>query len=263
MGIRRKIYSGFVILGVMLLLSGVIAIYEFVNMRNRVSQAVTDNVTTINTVSLLLKVTDEYNFALLKSMGDTGAAAIPDINQDTRFTDYMEVAKNKYTDPSEINMADSVVFAYTAYIHVMKEAQLVWKGEYQSKRAWYFNRLYPVYMKLRGYIQQLMQLSQEALAENSKDLSHSFYRSLMPCVVAVGVGIVLVLLFNYFINYYFIRPLLSITKGIANYVMYRKSYTVHLESDDEIQDLNQNIAELIDINKKLSKQALIRDRKSE
>ena len=45
--------------------------------------------------------------------------------------------------------------------------------------------------------------------------------------------------------------------------MYRKSYTVHLESDDEIQDLNQNIAELIDINKKLSKQALIRDRKSE
>ena len=263
MGIRRKIYSGFVILGVVLLLSGVIAIYEFVNMRNRVSQAVTDDVTTFNTVSLLLKFTDECNFALLKSMGDTGAAAIPDINQDTRFTDYIEVAKNKYTDPSEINMADSVVFAYTAYIHVMKEAQLVWKGEYQSKRAWYFNRLYPVYMKLRGYIQQLMQLSQEALAENSKDLSHSFYRSLMPCVVAVGVGIVLVLLFNYFINYYFIRPLLSITKGIANYVMYRKSYTVHLESDDEIQDLNQNIAELIDINKKLSKQALIRDRKSE
>ena len=253
MGIRRKIYSGFVILGVVLLLSGVIAIYEFVNMRNRVSQVVTDNVTTINTVSLLLKVTDEYNFALLISMGDTGAAAIPDMKHDTRFSDYMNAAKDKYTDVREINMADSVVFAYTAYIHVMKEAKYVWQGEYQSKRAWYFNRLYPVYMRLRGYIQQLMQLSQDSLAENSKDLSHSFYRTLMPCVVAVAVGIVLVILFNYFINYYFIKPLLSITKGITNYVMYRKSYSLHFDSDDEIQELNQNVAELVDINKKLEK----------
>lgn len=255
MGIRKKIFSGFVILGVVLLLSGIIAIYEFVNMRNRVAQVVTDNVTSINSASLLLKVTDEYNFGLLKSMGDTGAAAIPNIQEDTRFVDNLTQAVNKYSNLKERNMADSVIFAYTAYIHVMKEAPYIWQGEYQSKRSWYFNRLYPVYMKLRGYIQQLMLLSQESLAESSQNLSHSFYRTLMPCVVAVGVGIVLVILFNYFINLYFIKPILSITKGISNYVMYRKSYTVHLESDDEIQELNQNITELVDINKKLEKKA--------
>ena len=263
MGIRRKIYSGFVILGVVLLLSGVIAIYEFVNMRNSVSQVVTDNITSINTASLLLKVTDEYNFALLKSMGDTCAADIPDIKQDTRFADYMDVAKSMYTDIREKNMADSVIYAYTAYIHVMKEAPYVWQGEYRSKRTWYFGRLYPVYMKLRGYIQQLMQLSQESLADNSQDLSHSFYRTLMPCVVAVGVGIVLVILFNYFINFYFINPILKITKGISNFVQYKKSYGVVLDSDDEIQELNQNVYDLVDINKKLTKQALMRDRMTE
>jgi hypothetical protein len=35
--------------------------------------------------------------------------------------------------------------------------------------------------------------------------------------------------------------------------MYRKSYTVHFDGDDEIQELNQNVAELVDINKKLEK----------
>jgi signal transduction histidine kinase len=114
--------------------------------------------------------------------------------------------------------------------------------------------MYPVYMKLRGYIQQLMMLSQKALTENSYNLSDSFYRSLMPCVVSVGVGIVLVILFVYFINFYFINPILMISKGISNYVTNKKSYNVTLDNTDELQDLNQNVADLVDINKKLEKQ---------
>lgn len=254
MGIRKKILFGFLVIGIVLLLSGVIAIYEFVRMRNTVHTLVADNIKSINTSNVLLEITDEYNFSLLRSMGDVTSADIPDVNSDTRFTDYLANAMDKYTDIREQNMADSVVYAYTAYIHIMKEAPLVWQGHYQDRRAWYFERLYPVYMKLRGYIQELILLSQKALQENSSNLSDSIYRSLMPCVVAVGVGIVLVLLFVYFINFYFIKPILLITKGISNYLLYRKSYNVILENVDELQELNQNIAELVDTNKKLEKQ---------
>ncbi len=252
MGIRKKIFLGFVVIGTVLLLSGVLAIYEFISMRQSISTLVSDNIKSINSSYLLLEVTDEYNFALLKSMGDEQNVVIPDIKQDTRFSDYL--TDLKYTNEQEQSMADSVVYAYTAYIHIMKEAPRVWQESYQDRRLWYFERLYPVYMKLRGYIQQLTAISQEALVENSKNLSDSFYRSLMPCVVAVGIGIVLVMLFNYFINFYFIRPILSITKGISNYILYRKSYNVVIENYDELQDLNQNVSELIDTNKKLLKQ---------
>ncbi len=252
MGIRKKIFLGFVVIGTVLLLSGVLAIYEFVSMRKSISVLVSDNIKSINSSYLLLEVTDEYNFALLRSMGEAQNVVIPDMKQDTRFSDYLQDLK--YTNVEEQNMADSVVYAYTAYIHIMKEAPVVWQGNYQDKRSWYFDRMYPVYMKLRGYIQELTAISQKALVENSKTLSESYYRSLMPCVVAVGIGIVLVMLFNYFINFYFIRPILSITKGISNYILYRKSYNVVIENYDELQDLNQNVAELIDANKKLVKQ---------
>lgn len=256
MGIRKKILFGFLVIGIVLLLSGVIAIYEFVRMRNTVHTLVADNIKSINTSNLLLEITDEYNFSLLRSMGEAGSAVIPDIDKDTRFTDYLEHAMDKYTDVREQNMADSVVYAYTAYIHVMKEAPMVWQGNYQDRRSWYFDRMYPVYMKLRGYIQDLIALSQTALTENSYNLSDSFYRSLMPCVVSVGVGIVLVLLFVYFINFYFINPILRITKGISNYMLYKKSYNVVLENNDELQELNQNVADLVDVNKKLEKQGV-------
>ena len=144
MGIRKKILLGFLVIGIVLLLSGVIAIYEFVKMRNTVHTLVIDNINSINASNLLLEVTDEYNFSLLESMGAEGTADIPDIKQDTRFTDHLSNATNTYMDLREQNMADSVIYAYTAYIHVMKEAPLVWQRGYQERRSWYFDRMYAV-----------------------------------------------------------------------------------------------------------------------
>ena len=69
MGLRKKISLGFVVIGTILLLSSVIAIYELIVMRKTVSALITDNISSINTSRMLLEVTDEYNFSLLKGMG--------------------------------------------------------------------------------------------------------------------------------------------------------------------------------------------------
>ena len=50
-------------------------------------------------------------------------------------------------------------------------------------------------------------------------------------------------------NFYFISPLLKMIEGIKNYISYRKSYNVNIDSDDELTDLNSNIREIIDANK--------------
>jgi methyl-accepting chemotaxis protein len=136
----------------------------------------------------------------------------------------------------------------------MNDAPTVWEGDYAGRRTWYFTKLHPVYVKLRGYLHQLTLTSQEALAENSLTMTDSFYRSIMPGVVAVCVGIILVFLFYYFANYYFISPMLAIIKGIQGFVQYKKSYTVDINSDDELKDLNDSIKQLVDTNKKLLKQ---------
>ena len=253
MGIRKKVSLGFVIIGIILLLSSVISIYEFISMRRSVSNLITDNITSINTSRLLLEVTDEYNFKLLRGMGIDSLPQMPDLQNDNRFVDYLQSVKDKFTTQTERQMADSVLFAYTAYIHYIKDAPYIWTGPYIERRNWYFDRLYPVYMKLRGYIQKLTVMSQEALAENSKNMSDSFYRSIMPGLVAVSTGMILVILFNYFINLYLISPLLSISKGIKGFLQLRKTYNVPQINDEQLQELNENVKELIDTNKKLLK----------
>ena len=205
MAIKKKISLGFVVIGTILLVSSAISIYEFVRMRNTVSNLINDNIAAINTTSTLMDVTDEYNFKLLEALGDESALLIPRDKNDNRFNNYLAELRENFTTKREREYADSVLFAYTTYIIVMNDAPKVWQGDYAGRRNWYFNKLHPVYVKLRGFLQKLTQTSQEALAENSLTMTDSFYRSIMPGVVAVMVGLVLVLLFNYFINYYFVN----------------------------------------------------------
>ena len=210
MAIKRKISLGFVVIGSILLVSSAISIYEFVRMRNTVSNLINDNIASINTSRLLLEVCDEHNFNLLQGLGDESGALKIKPKDDTRFRDYLSNVRDNFTTAQERAYADSVLYAYTTYIIIMNDAPKVWHGDYTGRRNWYFNKLHPVYMKLRGYLQSLTLTSQEALAGNSKIMTESFYRSIMPGVVAVVVGIILVLLFNYFINFYFVTYMLLI-----------------------------------------------------
>ena len=70
MAIRKKISLGFVVIGTILLVSSAISIYEFVRMRNTVSNLINDNISAINTSRLMLEISDEYNFNLVRGLGD-------------------------------------------------------------------------------------------------------------------------------------------------------------------------------------------------
>jgi signal transduction histidine kinase len=254
MGLRKKIFLGCIVIASVLLLSSVMAIYEFVVMRQNVTKLISANISSLNISNNLIEITDEYNFQLLRSMGDNIPADIPNIEEDSRFLDCLKDLLGNYSPIDDKMAVDSVRYAFAAYMHILDDATYVWVDNYSNKRKWYFEKLYPVYMKLREYIQDLNQVSQDALVKNYEELSNSFYRSIMPGVVAVCVGIILVFLFYYFANYYFISPMLAIIKGIQGFVQYKKSYTVDINSDDELKDLNDSIKQLVDTNKKLLKQ---------
>ena len=110
-------------------------------------------------------------------------------------------------------------------------------------------------MQLRGYLQSLTHTSQQALADNSKIMSESFYRSIMPGVVAVLVGIILVCLFNYFINKYFVFPFNRIAEAVQDYINRRRSYNVVVEGDEEIREFSENIREIVETNRRLTKKS--------
>ncbi len=250
MSIRRKISLGFVVIGVILLMSSVIGIYELISTRRSVSAIIADNIESINASRILLEITDEYNFLLMQEVGLDTVPTLDALNS-TVFTSILSDAKGSYSNLEVRNMTDSILYAYTAYVHVLKEAPNIWQEGYAARRGWFFGRLYPVYMQLRNYIQSLTDISQEALKKNSKNMSDTFYRSIMPGVVSFAIGIGLLILFNYFINQIFITPLLAISTGIKKYINSSKRYDVDVRGDGELGELNEEVKELIESNENL------------
>ena len=250
LGIKRKVLLGCIVLAVILFFSSLISVFEFTRMNRYVSGVIADNIRSINAARELLSVSEQYNVGLMNSLVLDHGERPQDVSlfRDEELVASFEHLSHSFVTPEEQAAADSVLYAYSAYMQVVAEADQMWQQGYAERQHWYFNRLQPVYLKFRGYMMQLTSVCQDALIENSQDIREGTYRSLMPGLVSVLVGLIMVLLFNYYLNYYLINPLLKVTAGIKGWRYHGRSYGVKLDSDDELQELNEAVGDIIEQN---------------
>lgn len=258
-GIRFKVMAALTVIMLVLLLSGVIAFFEFGRMSKDMSKVISDNVLSVNVSRNMLNMCDQYHSILFQQINDDKIAASIVTQKPEMFeTDLARLAGSVATD-AERKMTDSVKYAYSAYMQVALELNSMEECTIDEKSEWYFGKLSVVYDKLRRYLQDLTEDSQLALTDNYEILNDSYYRSIMPSVVAMGAGIILVILFYYFLNNYFIKPLLKMTKGLRDYKDFRKKYNVTIESGgDQIREMNAMIKDLVEENTNLKKQRVNR-----
>ena len=250
LGIKRKVLLGCIVLAIILFFSSLISIFEFTKMNRYVSGVIADNIRSINAARELLSVSEQYNISLMNGLVLDNEAR-PEgisISREEELVSSFENLSRSFVTTEERAAADSVLYAYAAYMQVVSEADKMWENDYTERQHWFFNRLQPVYLKFRGYMMQLTTICQDALIESSQDIRVGTYRSLMPGLVSVLLGMVMVLLFNYFLNYYLINPLLKVTNGIKGYRYHGRDYGVKLDNDDELEELNEAVGDIVEQN---------------
>jgi len=256
LGIKRKVLLGCIVLAIILFFSSLISVFEFTKMNRYVSGVIADNIRSINAARELLSVSEQYNISLMNGLvldGTEQPGQAPIEREEELIASFENLSKS-FVTPEEQAFADSVLFAYAAYMQVVSEADQMWQYDHTERQHWFFNRLQPVYLKFRGYMMHLTSVCQDALIESSQDIREGTYRSLMPGLVSVLVGLIMVLLFNYYLNYYLINPLLKVTRGIKGYRYHGLSYDVKLDNDDELEELNEVVGDIVEQNQSFKKE---------
>ena len=268
--IKRKVGAGFTVLAFILFFSSIVSLFEYTRMNRVLTQQIEENVNSVNIARELIILTVDYNMGVLDAMSEPdfdggfvtgGPANATNAVFIKEFGQTMEDMRRSFTQMTtfkEKNYADSVLLAYTAYMQVLRESRDLdaKNADFQTRQDWYFDRLQPFYMKLRNYIRSLTNASQQALLENSQRVDETFYRSITPAIASVVVGLLVVILFNYFINFYLINPLIKINKGIQGYRNFRKDYTVSVDNNgDELDQLNSSVSDIIEDHKSVHKQS--------
>ncbi len=235
------------ILVFMLMLSAMIAFFEFGRMSRHVSEVISNNVTSVDISRNLLNLCDRYNSSLFQNLNEDRLVNVPVILPADEFEENIELLRKTVRSRAERNLVDTVRYAYSAYMQVAIEVEHIWLQPRDIRTDWYFQNLQRSFDDLRYYLQRLSSRSQGALAGNYDSLKDSYYRSIMPGIVAIGASIILVLLFSFFLNIYVLKPILKMHKGIKDYRDYNKKYDVTFDyGGDQIQEMNNDIKDLLD-----------------
>ena len=261
LSLRMKLTLSLMAIAMVLLISSAISILEYRGMKNYVSDLMADDIRSINVSQQLTSVVDNYNLSILAIIGDDEISKLPEFDQE-KFVSFCDSLKGSLTEQQLVPLADSVLYSYSAYMLTSLELEKVILSDFIDTRTWYFDRLQPVFARLRSDIDSLSAAIYDDLERNSETFELGFSRSIIPGIVAVGVGIMLVFLLLFFMLALYVNPLYKMLDGIDNYRRFNRKYTYVFDGDDQLTELNANIIELIDENQQMRRRLKLREEKA-
>jgi len=250
--LKMKLSLSLSAIAAILFISSVISVMEYSSMSTYVSSLIADDIEAINTAQLLAEESDAYNLGILAVIGDEKLNSLPDFDQE-KFMSQCEELKESFESITIGPVADSVLYAYSAYMLTSMELTEVMLSDFIDSRTWYFERLQPRYNALRGYIDTMSLAIYNDLKKNSETFERGFYRSIIPGIVAVGVGLLLVLMLLFFMMVYYVNPLYRMLAGLNDYRSFNRKYNYTFDGDDQLAELNSGILEITAENQQLRK----------
>lgn len=248
----RKLFFSLGSLAMILLLSSVISILEYRRMSDYVSELIAANIKSINLSQRLADLTQEYNDQMLAVVIQNDISMMPDFNLDY-FNAQSDSLRSSFTSSRMLPKVDSVVMSFDAFMKTSQMFDEVFLADTVNTGEWFFGSLQPTYMKLRQDLTYLNEVIYEDLKDNSSDFDAGFYRSIMPGIVAIGAGLLLIVLLFYFIMIYYVRPIYRMSDGIDGYRLSGRRHVYEFDGDDQLANVNAGVTELIDENVELKR----------
>ena len=236
MKLRAKIMSGFLILVIMLALAGIFSIYELTTISSSVQSLLDDNYKSINaarTMTEALEREDSGVLLVLSGKWQKGRETI-ELGDDA-FQKAFAVAQNNITISDEKKYVDGIASNYQKYKALWMEFLA---GTMQEPdQDWYFEKMHGIFLATKKSVEELTVLNDETMYKTASGLHNRANRAIMPGIIAILSALVFVAVFNYFINYYVIKPLNTITQEVRNSIPRKELIKISVESHDELHDL--------------------------
>ena len=240
--LKIKIFSSFMLLVLMLLIAGVMSIWELRKMNNSFSDVIDNNYQSIeHALKVIYALEREDSGILMLYLGsiEEGVTVINSADS-TIARSMIEIRKNA-TEPGEDKVIQNIEHEYKTYFSLLDSVisnkvnheDLVYKG------------LHNQFIKTKTEVNHLMELNQASMYSKSREMHNSLYQAMMPGIVSIILAIIFALLLNFFISRYFVDPLHKLIAATQNYKPPLPNLNVDIKSEDELKTLQLEINSLI------------------
>lgn len=243
MGIKIKIILGFVILASLLVISGMISIYELTKLGNSVTTLLEDNYRSIEYANEMSQGLNSQKKTFLSAINQGG---VPSFSRyDSLKADFeasLRQASNNLTLPDEVIYVDSIGQLYRQ-LTSLTDSLVAFATHLKLSR--FMNEVLPKIEAVDRIINELLTMNEQKLVQTVTALHHSPFRTILPGLIVIISSIAFAIIFNYMINYYLIKPVTRITKGINDHIKYKRPFDITLDTKDEVNELKEAVKNMI------------------
>jgi HAMP domain-containing protein len=164
------------------------------------------------------------------------------------FLSEYEVIQNNVTIPGEEEHVIRIKSAYGFY-RGLWERPIV-GTVHENNLQWYFQELHPAFMGAKLAVEGLISMNDSTMYKTASSLKNRGHRAVMPGIVTIIAALAFTLVFNYFVNYYVVNPIVRLTRGIQEHILTGAKLDVEVETTDELFDLTGSIKTLMSQNRR-------------
>jgi methyl-accepting chemotaxis protein len=228
-GVRRKIRVGFILLGGLLLFSGLISVFEFSQLSRTTDELLDISVRDLELSRTMFEALDRQNTALQE--GGTQTDSLLRLGE-ADFNRAFGEARQRNIYPARL---ERIAEAKTTYDNALAQHRAD-TADTRYRLAWY---------DLALHIKDLMIDSQNTVDQNTTGVQANAYRAMMPGIITLAFAILIIFIFYILIDLYYIRPVLKVGQGLGNYLNQKIPYRVQVDARDEIKELSDDISTLV------------------
>lgn len=243
MGIRKKVALGFICLGLLLAGSAAVSLFELDRIGKRTRQILEAGNISMDISRGMLDGAEMQNMSLMHGFGpmSPGYDSLYVAGR-TMFTDALARGRE-----AEITAMDGIETAFTGYENL---TSLYFSYPELFDREWLRTDYWESYTALTTAVKEYMTGSEHNLGVRAANIEHNAYRAITPSLVTTGVLMMLLFVLLYFIDFYYMRPVIALNRGIEGWLKFRSPFNVRAEGMDETSGLKENVEKLIDLARK-------------
>lgn len=240
--LKVKIFSSFMLLVLMLLIAGVMSIWELNKMNSSFTNVIDNNYLSIeHALKVSYALEREDSGILMHFLGDIDEGANVINSADSTISASMIEIKRNATEPGEEALIKTIEEEYTKYFALLDS---VTNHNVENQKLAYEN-VHSQFTKTKKAITNLMELNQTSMYAKANEMHLKLYQTIMPSIVSIILAIVFALLLNFYISHYFVNPLNKLIDATKNYIPPASNLKVDIKSEDELKTLQLEINNLI------------------
>ncbi len=241
MGIRKRITIGFLSLALLLFFAGIISMFELDRLRNHAQEIIESSLQNTELSKQMLNAVQIQNRAILQMI--ILQQPVPDSDYEAgvaKFNEAISAATVTVRDRAEL---ERIYAANDAYRDIVN-THLTDPGHTRNT-DWFLNTYLEAYYDLDTAIKEYMTSPQTSIATRTLLLEENAYKTITPSIITLCVAILIVLMFCFFIDLYYVKPILKINEGLRGYLDSHLPFNPTFDGGDELASLKTRIEELI------------------